>query len=229
MNNLSSSIDKFLIEPNFFPNKVRDLIKRNTLEVFRMRKVFLGLYCILFVATFLLSCGDVEEITKERPEEAAAISKILRERWQNGYMTEDVELYMSAYWPDGFLYQSDNGTDSDTSDDIIFDDIQQEQESAIRVFRKFQDIEVEISEPPKIEILNTERTKAEVRNHYKAQFIIADGTSLEGGYTGYYVEGDSIFTFELKKASNGEREWRITVWKDEGYSPEEINAANNLL
>jgi hypothetical protein len=194
-----------------------------------MRKVFSGLYCILLVVTFLLSCGDVEKITEERPEEAAAISKVLRERWQKGYMTEDVDLYMSAYWPDGFLYSSDNGTDSDTSDDVIFTDIQVERDSAIKVFRKFQDIEIEISEPPQIEILNTERTKAEVRNHYKIQFVIADGTSLEGGYTGYYAEGDSIFTFELKESSNGEREWRITVWKDEAFSPEEINAANNLM
>lgn len=194
-----------------------------------MRKVFSGLCCILLVIIFLLSCGDVEEITKERPEEAAEISKIIRERWQKGYMAEDVDLYMSAYWPDGFLYHSDNGTDSDTSDDIIFDNIQLEREAAIRVFRKFQDIEIEISEPPQIEILNTERTQAEVRNHYKVQFIIADGTSLEGGYTGYYAEGDSVFTFELKKASDGEREWRITVWKDEAYSPEEIKAVNNLL
>jgi hypothetical protein len=192
-----------------------------------MQKVFLGLCCILLFANFF-SCGDVEEITKEQPEEAAEISKVLRERWQKGYMTEDVDLYMSAYWPDGFLYHSDNGTDSDTSDDIIFNDIQLERESAIRVFNKFQDIEIEISEPPKIEILNTERTKAEVRNHYKVQFIIADGTSLEGGYTGYYAEGDSIFAFELQKTTDGEREWRITVWKDEAYSPEEINAANNL-
>ena len=134
-----------------------------------------------------------------------------------------------AYWPDGFLYSSDNGTDSDTSDDIIFDNIQLERDSAIRVFSKFQDIEIEISEPPQIEILNTERTKAEVRNHYKIQFVIADGTSLEGGYTGYYAEGDSVFTFELKNTSNGEKEWRITVWKDEAFSPEEINAANNLI
>jgi len=192
-----------------------------------MQKGFLGIYCILLVVTFLLSCGDVEELPEERPEEAAAISKALRERWQQGYMTEDIDLYMSAYWTDGFLYHSDDGTDSDTSDDVIFDDIQKERESAIHIFRKFQDIEIEISEPPKIEILNTTRTKAEVRNHYKAQFIIADGTSLEGGYTGYYIEGDSTFDFELRKTPNGE-EWRITTWKDEAYSLEEINAANNL-
>jgi hypothetical protein len=194
-----------------------------------MRKLFLGLYCILLAAILFLSCGDVEELTKERPEEASAISKVLRERWQKGYMGEDVDLYMSAYWPDGFIYHSDNGTDSDTSDDIIFDDIQLERNAAIKVFRQFQDIEIEISEPPQIEIMNTERTKAEVRNHYKVQFIIADGTSLEGGYTGYYAEGDSIFTFEQKKAPNDEMEWRITEWKDEAYSPEEIKAANNLM
>ena len=144
-------------------------------------------------------------------------------------MTEDIDLYMSAYWPDGFLWVSDNGTDNDTSDDYIFDDIQLERDAAIWVFRTYQDIEIEISEPPKIEILNSERTKAEVRNHYKVQFIVADGTSLEGGFTGLYAEGYSIFTFEYKKAPDtGQNEWRITVWRDEAFSPEKINAVNNL-
>ncbi len=194
-----------------------------------MLRFWLSICSICIIAVFCLSCGDLEDFGGERPEEMATISKILRDRWQKGYMTEDVDLYMSAYWPDGFLYVSDNGTDNDTSDDIIFDDIQDEKNAAIRVFRTYQDIEIEISEPPKIEILNSERTKAEVRNHYKVQFIIADGTSLEGGYTGFYAEGESIFTFEYKKASDtGQDEWRITVWKDESFSPEEINAANNL-
>ena len=194
------------------------------MEVLKKEKEFLRICCILTIVAFFLSCGDLDEMSKEKPEERAAISKILRERWKQGYETEDVELYMSAYWPDGFLYVSDNGTDSDTGDDIIFSDIGAERESAIRIFRTFQDIEIEISEPPKIQILNSERTEAEVRNHYKVQFIVADGTSLEGGYTGLYAEGDSIFTFEFKKASNGKDEWRITKWKDEAYSPEEINA-----
>ena len=35
--------------------------------------------------------------------------------------------------------------------------------------------------PPEIQ-LNTDRRRAEVRNHYRIQGFVADGSSLEGGF-----------------------------------------------
>lgn len=178
---------------------------------------------ILFLLAFiaLYGCGDVEPIKPEPPKELAAIEKVLKDRWMKGYMTEDVDLYMSAYWKENFLYRSDVGTDNDPSDDVIFDDWRLERDAAIRIFKAFQNIEIEISEPPEIKILNSERTKAEVRNHYKIQAFVSGDTSLPGGYNGWFGEGDNVFTFELR---NGE--WRIIEWRDEAFSPEEITAAN---
>ena len=184
-----------------------------------MLKTFLRTFCILGIVVFLLSCGDVQPEGTPEAEEKAEISKVLNERWRNGYVALDVDLYMSAYWEEGFLYVSDNGTDLDPSDDISFDDISKERESAIKIFQRFQTIELEITEPPYITIVNEERTKAEVRNHYKIAFTVADGTSIAGGFTGYYAEGDNIFIFERR-----EGEWRITEWKDEAYSTEEIES-----
>ena len=137
-------------------------------------------------------------------------------------------MYMSAFWEDGFLYVSDMGTMADKTDDVIFDDIRIERDSAKHVFDSYQDIEIELSEPPEIQ-LNTDRTRAEVRNHYRIQGFVADGNSLEGGYTGWFAEGNNIFTFELRKSEGSDKqEWRITEWKDEAYSEEQIRAANNI-
>ena len=185
-----------------------------------MLRVFVKTSCLLVLLGVFLSCGDVEEVSKPQPQELSAINQVLK-KWREGYQSEDVETYISAFWPQGFRYVSDMGTKKDKTDDVEFDDIRQERDSAVRVFARFQDIEIETS-PPEIQ-LNADRTKAEVRNHYRIQGFVSSGESLEGGFTGWFAEGDNVFTFELR---NGE--WRITEWMDEAFSEEEIQRANNL-
>lgn len=178
----------------------------------------LGVFCLLISLT---GCGDVEKVNQVPPEELLAINAVLKQ-WREGYELEDVETYIKAFWEEGFLYVSDLGTDGDKTDDLLFDDIRDERASAIRVFSQFQDIEIELSVPPEIE-LNKESDRAEVRNHYRIQGFVADGESLEGGYTGWFAEGDNLFIFEKR---NGE--WRISEWHDEAFNDEEIRIANNL-
>ena len=192
-----------------------------------MLKVFAKIIGLLLVFSLLTSCGDVSSVTKVQSKELVLINQVLK-NWREGYQSEDLDRYMSAFWEDGFLYVSDMGTMNDKTDDVIFDDIRDERDSAQRVFARFQDIEIELSEPPEIQ-LNPDRTRAEVRNHYRIQGFVADGDSLEGGYTGWFAEGNNIFTFELRTDQDSDQqEWRITEWKDEAYSEEQIRAANNL-
>lgn len=176
---------------------------------------------VLVLIASLIGCGDVDKVNQVPPEDFLAINSVLK-RWREGYETEDVETYMSAYWADGFRYVSDMGTDGDTTDDLEFDDIRDERDSATRVFSRFQDIEIELSVPPEIAITE-DGNQAEVRNHYRIQGFVADGESLEGGFTGWFAEGDNLFIFDKR---NGE--WRITEWHDEAFNDEEIRIANNL-
>jgi len=182
----------------------------------------------LFLAVVLIGCGDVEPITKPPPPEVAEISAVLKDRWKKGYETEDLELYMSSFWKEGYFYWSDMATDNDVSDDVIFDSWDKERDSAIKVFKNYRNIELEISEPPEVKILNEEKTKAEVRNHYKIQFYVPEGTSLPGGYEAYYAEGDNIFIFDYRDNGNGKWEWRITEWRQNEYTEEEIRAVWSL-
>jgi hypothetical protein len=176
---------------------------------------------VLVLLGGFLSCGNVDKVGEPDAEELTVINQVLK-KWREGYQNEDVETYISAFWDKGFRYVSDMGTDNDKTDDVEFDDIREERDSAIRVFARFQNIEIEVSEPPEIQ-LNADRTQAEVRNHYRIQGFVADGESLEGGFTGWFAEGDNLFTFELRDA-----QWRITEWRDEAFSEEEIKRANNL-
>jgi len=192
----------------------------------KVSRIILALTGIITFIILLSGCGDVDEIQDKSPD-LIAISNVLKDRWRDGYMNEDVELYISSYWEEGFYYVSDMGTRDDKTDDVEFIDIRQERESAIKIFQNYQDIEIELSEPPVV-TFNEDRSEAEVRNHYKLQVFVADGTSLEGGYTGLYAEGDNIFTFEKKENDEGKEEWRISVWRDEAFSPEEINRLYGL-
>ena len=177
-----------------------------------------SLFLTVVVTLSFLGCGDVEKVGAPRSQEFAAIEAVLK-AWRTGYETEDVDAYIDVFWADGFRYVSDMGTPDDATDDVIFDDIRDERDSAIRVFNLYQEIEIELEEPPEVE-LNAERNRAEVRAHYRIQGFVADGESLEGGYTGWYAEGDNLFIFELRDG-----EWRIKEWIDEAYSEEQIEAA----
>ena len=176
---------------------------------------------LIMLITFI-GCGG--GYTDSRPrirEEVLQISSVL-DLWRAGYETENVNTYIGTFWEDGFLYVSDMGTDADKTDDVEFDDIRQERAAATRVFKRFQDIRVELSAPPEI-YLNDDCTEAEVRIHYRIHFFVSDGYALESGYSGAYAEGDNLFIFQKRN-----NEWRIAEWHDEAFNEEEIRIANNL-
>ena len=50
-----------------------------------------------------------------------AIDGVL-DRMREGYEKEDLDLYLSAFWVDGFRYISDMATPEDRFDDVIFND-----------------------------------------------------------------------------------------------------------
>ena len=191
---------------------------------------------VLALLTFFISCSaDLEKVNDDDdknqmaekaiqvpPEDYLAINGVLK-RWREGYENEDVDTYMSAYWSQGFRYVGDLGTEGDKTDDLQFDDIREERDAAIRVFSQFQNINIELTVPPEIAVIE-ENKRVEVRNHYRIQGLVPDGESFEGEFTGWYAEGDNLFIFEKRDG-----EWRITEWYDEAFSEEEINIENNFL
>ncbi len=56
------------------------------------------------------------------------------DRMREGYEKEDLDLYLSAFWVDGFRYISDMATREDRFDDVIFDDLNFEAQSEAHVF-----------------------------------------------------------------------------------------------
>ena len=158
----------------------------------------------LLLIILLSGCGDVEPITKPPDPEVAEINSVLKDRFKRGLETEDLDLYMSSFWKEGYFYWSDMATDDNVGDDVVFEDWDQERESAINIFEEYR------------------------RNHYKVQFYVPEGTSLPGGYEAYYAEGDNIFRFDFKDSGNGKQEWRITEWRQHEFNEQEIMNAWEL-
>ena len=142
------------------------------------------------------------------------------ERLRAGYENENLDLYLSAFWIDGFQYTSDMGTFADPFDDVMFEELKEEGKSAARVFAMYRDIELELSFPA--HILNAAPKKVEVLNHYRIQGFANEGHALEGGFLGWFAEGNNKFTFEFRQG-----EWRITKWMDEAFDAEMIRAGIN--
>lgn len=141
------------------------------------------------------------------------------ERMRDGYEKEDLDLYLSAFWIDGFHYTSDMATPEDRFDDVIIDELMREGQSATRVFEKFQNIGLEIFTPAEITNATPEQIDAIV--HYRIQAFVNDGHALEGGFLAWYAEGDARFTFEFR-----EDEWRITKWIDHAIDAQAIQVFN---
>ena len=110
-----------------------------------------------------------------------AIDGIL-ERLREGYENEDLELYLSAFWMEGFQYTSDMGTPANLVDDVMFEELKDEGQSAERVFARFQAIELELSHP--VHIINAVPNRVEAMNHYRIQGFVNEGHTLEGGFVG---------------------------------------------
>ena len=159
---------------------------------------------------------EVEEVDLALLDAIDGVLKRLRE----GYENENLELYLSAFWMEGFEYTSDMGTFADPFDDVMFDELKDEGKSAARVFAMYQDIELELSFPA--HIVNAAPKKVEALNHYRIQGFANEGHVLEGGFLGWFAEGNNKFTFEFRRG-----EWRITKWIDEAFDAEMIRAGIN--
>ena len=168
-----------------------------------------------------LGCETKRTVVQLSPESLAliAINDVLQQRWLKGIMTEDIDLYMSSYWADGFVYIADLGTPH-PDDDVIYDDIAQEREAMIRIFDRYR-VEMDIEFPSSALSLNDENTRYEARSRYEFYIKLEAGT-LEGGHTGGKGSGENQFIFEERlNPETNQLEWRIVEYYDYGDSPED--------
>ncbi len=193
-----------------------------------MFNLFAKIGCVLIFFVLFYACNtDLSPVEPDKsdivpPEDVLAINNVIKQ-WREGYEIEDIETYMSAYWSEGFRYVGDMGTEGDKTDDTEFDDIREERDAANKVFSEFQDINIQLSSRPEISI-DMDKTRSEVRTHYRIQGSVGTGELFQGEYTGWFAEGDNLFIFEKRDG-----EWRIVEWYDEAYKAEEILIENEPL
>jgi hypothetical protein len=157
---------------------------------------------------------EVIESMPEPPETTLQLSiRSVMDELERGIEEEDLELYLGAFWADDYYYHSDMSTD-DPADDVMFEHIQQERDSAEQMFGTFHGFEVEFIEEQLEEIDGAE---VEVRNRYELVASIAPGKGLPDGYQKVFSKGSNLLTFK-----NRDGEWRISRWEQEEMSQDEV-------
>lgn len=180
-----------------------------------MLRFLFTICCVTLISVLLISCGDDDgEVAADEKNE---IEKVLYESWKEGYEQEDIAKYLSAFSEGDFLHMSDNGTEFDTSDDVILKSIDQEREATQQVFARFKNIMMELTDIEVVSSTTNDSNEAKVQCKYKIQFVM-ETVENNCNYIGYYAEGENTFTFR-KLESIG---WRISIWEDKAYSPQTI-------
>jgi len=157
----------------------------------------------------------VEELVSEeaegRPESPEEIEEEIRsvifDRFVAGYVEGDIERYISAFWEEGFLYRSSQGTD-DPSDDVEITDLDVERRAASKIFQTFPLISFEVS-ILEIQIDEDDPNRATVRFRYSMR--------AESEDRGLSCEGEGIFIME-RRSHQGREEWRIKEWYDHQFT-----------
>jgi hypothetical protein len=182
--------------------------------------VTVGIAYVIVFSVMMTGCGNGDDDALEAEIEQE-IQHVITNRWQQGYILEDLLLYESAYWAEGFHYESNMGTPLDPSDDFVTDNLKDELECARVIFAQYQDIKIEISAPV-VKLMGD--TEALVQNHYKIQGFAENSVLTDGKHMGWYAEGDNEFTFEQRRAESGALEWRIAQWFDRAINPRDMTS-----
>ena len=195
-------------------------------------------FMYIIIILILYGCGDEEtlqetslpsesesDVTGEEKDESfkpvepqqpieQTINNIL-DKLIKGIEKEELDLYLEIFWEDIYFYHSDSATD-DLADDIVFENIELEKDSAQRLFESYDDFVIEFGTE---DIKKIDETIYEVKNSYELVASVALGKILPGGYQKVFAKGNNTFIFK-KRA-----DWRISRWEQEEMTPEEIEAA----
>ena len=169
--------------------------------------------------------GEGDEVNgTQQNNEVSEIHELLN-RWETSYEAGDIGAYMSIL-DAGFTYVADMGTPNNSNDDVKWG-YRDERESALRVFSLYRNIQIKLVYPLEVE-LNESRTRAEVRTRYEITALVRDGVSLEGGYDGWYVEGDFLFVLQKTVQNRLVCQWRIISWFDKAIYKEGKERINKI-
>jgi len=164
--------------------------------------VALVIQCILAVS---LPCmGETEA-------DLTAIKKLIL-TLEKGYEERDVEKYISVFSSEEYEYTSDMATPDDPADDPYISGAESERELAIRFFKAYEHIALEMTDPD----ITIDGNSAEARNEYWIVIVVFKKPSVPE-----IVCAGGRQVFSIKK-SNGV--WKIVRWQQYELTPGELAA-----
>jgi len=133
---------------------------------------------------------DTAEEDRESPQDVEKeIIRVVFDKFVDGYNAKDIDKYLSAFWKEGFLYHSSQGTD-DPSDDVEFTDLEIERRSALSIFERYSFVNLEVWDL-EVKKDETDPNRARVKFRYSI-------TCRSGRLKMFFCEGEGIFLMERR-------------------------------
>ncbi len=164
---------------------------------------------IVLMSLCLLTAGTL--CASEAGNDAAAIRKLLL-TLERGYEGKDVESYISVFSDKEYEYVSDVTTPDDPSDDIHLSGVESERRAAVRVFRIYENLVLDMTEPDIV----INGSSAEAKSNFTVVFVVFESSCIPSIY---YAGGTNVFS--LRKAKN---EWRIVRWQQHEMAVDDLAA-----
>lgn len=179
--------------------------------------------CSIYLSVLVLFFPYLDVYGSDATDNDLSLISEVLERWRIGYETKDLELYMSAYWAEGFGYRSDMTTPNDLNDDLIFNDMGEERESVYRVFADWSFIGLRLWD---LNFISVGSVVAAVHSHYKIALYGRTGITIEQNAM---AEGHVEFTLEKRRTPDGKMEWRIVKLFMHEWSENKIANQNKIV
>lgn len=174
-----------------------------------MRKRKSGIVLVILVINWIFTL--VPLCISKTGDDPEAIRKLFR-TFERGYEGRDVEEYISVFSDEEYEYISDVTTPDDPSDDIHLLGAESERRAAIRIFKTYEYIDLEMTDPE----ITINGDSAEVKNEIKLAIVAFEKANVPSIY--YAV---SLNSFSVQKIKGG---WKITRWQQHELSAEELAA-----
>ena len=147
----------------------------------------------------------------ETETDLAAIKKLIL-TLETGYEERDVEKYISVFSSEEYEYSSDIATPDDPADDTHISGAENERKLAIRFFKAYEHIALEMTDPD----ITIDGNSAEARNEYWIAIAIFKKPNIPEVVC---AGGKQVFSI---KKSDGV--WKIVRWRQYELAPGELAA-----
>ena len=156
---------------------------------------------IMFTTLMIFWAFMISFLGVSRAEDDMAVIREALLTLERGYEEQDLEKYISVFSNEGYIYISDVTTPDDPSDDIHLLGVENERRAAIRVFKTYENLDLDMTDPK----ITINGNSAEAKNDFTVVFVKFEKPNIPSIY---YAGGTNVFSLQRITGA-----WKIVRWQ----------------